>query len=51
MMHTTACGAACKPTNVTLDEALIAEAKTLHIDISQATEAGLAPAVAESRVA
>lgn len=51
MMHTTACGAACKPTNVMLDEALIAEAKTLHIDISQATEAGLAPAVAESRVA
>ena len=38
-----------KPTNVTLDEALLAEAKALNINISQAAEAGLARAVALRR--
>ncbi|MFU2488867.1 type II toxin-antitoxin system CcdA family antitoxin [Thauera sp. WH-1] len=51
MMHTTAPGAARKPTNVTLDEALLVEAKALRINISQAAEAGLALAVAERRAA
>jgi len=49
MMHTTVPGAARKPTNVTLDEALLVEAKALRINISQAAEAGLARAVAERR--
>ena len=51
MMHTTIPGAARKPTNVTLDEALLLEAKALRINISQAAEAGLALAVAERRAA
>ncbi|WP_345792213.1 type II toxin-antitoxin system CcdA family antitoxin [Thauera sp. JM12B12] len=51
MMHTTVPGAARKPTNVTLDEALLVEAKALRINISQAAEAGLALAVAERRAA
>jgi antitoxin CcdA len=51
MMHTTIPGAARKPTNVTLDEALLVEAKALRINISQAAEAGLARAVAERRAA
>ena len=51
MMHTTIPGAARKPTNVTLDEALLVEAKALRINISQAAEAGLALAVAERRAA
>ena len=38
-----------KATNVTLGEALLAEAKLLNINISQAAEAGLARAVAERR--
>ncbi|MDD5329601.1 MAG: type II toxin-antitoxin system CcdA family antitoxin [Sulfuricella sp.] len=38
-----------KATNVTLREALLAEAKTLHINISQAAEAGIARAVADKR--
>jgi antitoxin CcdA len=42
-------GAARKATNVTLGEALLAEAKSLNINISQAAEAGLARAVAERR--
>lgn len=33
----------------TLDESLLAEAKALHINISQAAEAGVARAVAEKR--
>ncbi|HAY09014.1 MAG TPA: post-segregation antitoxin CcdA [Thauera sp.] len=51
MMHTTIPGAARKATNVTLDEALLVEAKALRINISQAAEAGLAHAVAERRAA
>ncbi len=50
-MHTTIPGAARKATNVTLDEALLLEAKALRINISQAAEAGLALAVAERRAA
>ena len=41
--------AAKKPTNVSLAEALLTEAKELRINISQAAEAGLAKAVAEKR--
>jgi len=51
MMRTTVSGPARKPTNVTLDEVLLAEAKALRINISQAAEAGLARAVAERRAA
>lgn len=40
-----------KATNVSLNEALLAEAKALRISISQAAEAGLAQAVAERRAA
>ena len=50
-MHTTIPGAARKATNVTLDEALLLEAKALRINISQAAEAGLALAVAQRRAA
>lgn len=42
-------GTARKATNVTLGETLLAEAKSLNINISQAAEAGLARAVAERR--
>lgn len=38
-----------KATNVTLPETLLAEAKTLDINISKAAEAGLIQAVAERR--
>src|SRR5574338_584174 len=38
-----------KATNVSLGEALLAEAKALRINISQAAEAGVARAVAEKR--
>lgn len=38
-----------KATNVSLGEALLAEAKSLRINISQAAEAGIARAVAEKR--
>jgi antitoxin CcdA len=41
--------AAKKATNVSMAEALLAEAKALRINISQAAEAGLARAVAEKR--
>lgn len=40
-----------KPTNVSLPEALLSEAKALRINVSQAAEAGLARAVAERRAA
>lgn len=40
-----------KATNVTLTETLLAEAKLLKINISQAAESGLARAVAEKRAA
>lgn len=42
-------GSTRKATNVSLGEALLNEAKSLHINISQAAEAGLAHAVAERR--
>lgn len=38
-----------KATNITLGEALLAEARALRINISQAAEAGVAQAVAEKR--
>jgi antitoxin CcdA len=38
-----------KATNVSLDAALLAEAKALRINVSQAAEAGLSRAVAEQR--
>ncbi len=38
-----------KATNVTLTENLLAEAKALRINVSQAAEAGVAKAVAEKR--
>lgn len=42
-------GALRKATNISLDEALLAEAKTLRINVSKAAEAGLAYAVAEKQ--
>jgi len=42
-------GAARKATNVSLGETLLAEAKALRINVSQAAEAGVARAVAERR--
>lgn len=42
-------GTARKAANVSLNEALLAEAKALQINISQAAEAGLAHAVAAKR--
>lgn len=44
-----ASGTARKAANVSLNEALLAEAKALNINISQAAEAGLARAVAAKR--
>ena len=41
--------AAKKATNVSLAEPLLAEAKALRINVSQAAEAGVAKAVAEKR--
>lgn len=41
--------AAKKATNVSMAEPLLAEARALRINIWQAAEAGLAPAVAERR--
>jgi antitoxin CcdA len=38
-----------KPTNVTLNVGLVAEAKQMGINVSQAAEAGLATAVAQRR--
>ena len=40
-----------KATNVSLSETVLAEAKALRINISQAAEAGVARAVAERRAA
>jgi len=40
-----------KATNVSLSETVLADAKALRINISQAAEAGLARAVAERRAA
>lgn len=42
-------GALRKATNISLDEALLAEAKALHINVSKAAEAGVAYAVAEKQ--
>lgn len=42
-------GANKRATNVSLAESLLAEAKELRINVSQAAEAGLARAVAEKR--
>lgn len=49
MRTPTPAGTTRKATNVTLGEALLAEAKALNINVSQAAEAGLARAVAERR--
>ena len=38
-----------RPTNVTLSEALLAEARELKINVSQACERGLSAAVSETR--
>jgi antitoxin CcdA len=38
-----------RPTNVTLPVELVAEAKALNINVSQACESGLAHSVAEAR--
>jgi antitoxin CcdA len=38
-----------RPTNVTLPDELVAEAKALQVNVSQACETGLARAVAEAR--
>ena len=40
-----------RPTNVTLPTELVAEAKALNINVSQACESGLARSVAEARKA
>ncbi len=42
-------GSLRKATNISLDEALLAEAKALRINVSKAAEAGLAYAVAEKQ--
>jgi antitoxin CcdA len=42
-------GTARKPTNVTLPEPLLRDARALGINLSQACERGLAAAVAEAR--
>lgn len=47
-MSTTS-GTQRKPTNISLPEALLSEAKALRINLSQAAEAGLVRAVAERR--
>ncbi len=48
-MATNHATAAKRATNVSLTEDLLAEAKVLRINVSQAAEAGLARAVAEKR--
>ena len=49
MRSTTSQNSVRKPTNVTLGEALLAEAKALNINIWQAAEAGLVQAVVARR--
>jgi antitoxin CcdA len=49
--HAHASPAARRPTNVSLDTRLIAEAKALGVNISRACERGLAEQVAEARSA
>lgn len=41
--------AAKKPTNLTLDRSLLAEARSFGVNLSQAAEAGLRRAVAEAK--
>jgi antitoxin CcdA len=48
LAHKTA-SKARKATNVSINELLLAEARTLKINVSQAAEAGLARALAEKR--
>ena len=43
--------AARKPTNMTLDASLLAEARSLGVNLSQAAEAGVRRAVAEAKAA
>ena len=43
--------AARKPTNMTLDTSLLAEARSLGVNLSQAAEAGVRRAVAEAKAA
>ena len=43
--------AARKPTNMTLDTGLLAEARSLGVNLSQAAEAGVRRAVAEAKAA
>jgi antitoxin CcdA len=38
-----------RPTNITLPDELVAEAKALQVNVSQACESGLARSVAEAR--
>lgn len=40
-----------KPTNLTLDPSLLAEARTFGVNLSQAAEAGLRRAVSEAKAA
>ena len=44
-------GSSRKPTNVTIAVGLVAEARELGVNVSQAAEAGIAAAVAERRQA
>lgn len=41
--------AARKPTNLTMDASLVAEARSMGVNLSQAAEAGLRRAVADAR--
>lgn len=50
-MHIIMTSAAKKPTNLSLDQDLLREAKALGINLSQAAETGLRRAVAEARAA
>jgi antitoxin CcdA len=49
MLNQCTSSAARKPTNITLPESLICEAKQLKINVSQAAEAGLILALAKKR--
>jgi len=49
LLASTPAASARKATNVTLDAALLAEARALNLNVSQAAEAGLLRAVADKR--
>ncbi len=49
MARTATTKATKKPTNLTLDQQLVADAKELGVSLSQAAEAGLRAAVAEAK--